>query len=123
MHTMSGNNDLTYLTRLVKTFCEDREWDQFHSPKELAIGISTEAAELLDLFRFKSPEQMQAMFADKKIREKIEDEMADVLFMVLRMAQMNQVDLAQALTHKLEKNELKYPVEKARGSNRKYNEE
>lgn len=119
----SGNNDLQYLTSLIKAFCEDREWDQFHSPKELAIGISTEAAELLDLFRFKSPEQMQAMFADNKIREKIEDEMADVLFMVLRMAQMNNVDIKQAVIHKLQKNERKYPIEKARGSNRKYNEE
>ncbi|MFM6928913.1 MAG: nucleotide pyrophosphohydrolase [Bdellovibrio sp.] len=119
----SENSDLKHLTSLVRTFCEDREWDQFHSPKELAIGISTEAAELLDLFRFKSPEQMEAMFKDKKIRGKIEDEMADVLFMILRMAQMNNVDLAQAVIHKLQKNEQKYPIEKARGSNRKYNEE
>ena len=64
------------LIQLVKNFCEARDWDQFHNPKDLAIGISTEANELLDLFRFKSEEQMQEIFNSPK-REKVEEELAD----------------------------------------------
>jgi NTP pyrophosphatase (non-canonical NTP hydrolase) len=120
--SMTQKNDLQSLSDKIQAFCEARDWDQFHPPKELAIGISTEAAELLDLFRFKSTEQIQAMFADAKAREKIEDEMADVFFFILRMSQMNSVDLTKAVERKLEKNALKYPVETAKGSNKKYNE-
>ncbi|MBO9668584.1 MAG: nucleotide pyrophosphohydrolase [Bdellovibrio sp.] len=119
---MTQKNDLQHLSDKIQAFCEARDWDQFHPPKELAIGISTEAAELLDLFRFKSAEQIQGMFADANVREKIEDEMADVFFFILRMSQMNKVDLVRAVERKLEKNALKYPVETAKGSNKKYNE-
>lgn len=122
---MKANNDLEQLKVLVQQFCEERDWDQFHSPKELAIGISTEAAELLellDLFRFKSSQQITEKFADPQAREKIQDELADVLFFVLRFSQMNQIDLSEAVKSKLAKNALKYPVASAKGSNKKYNE-
>lgn len=109
------------LIQLVQNFCEARDWDQFHNPKDLAIGISTEANELLDLFRFKNEEQMQEIFNSPK-REKVEEELADVFFFVLRFAQMNHIDLAEILANKIEKNGRKYPVEKAKGSNKKYNE-
>ena len=110
------------LEKQVQLFCEERDWDQFHNPKDLAIGISTEANELLDLFRFKSNDEMIQLFADLEKKQKVEDEIADVLFFILRFAQMNQIDLVSALKNKIEKNALKYPVEKAKGSNRKYNE-
>jgi NTP pyrophosphatase (non-canonical NTP hydrolase) len=110
------------LTELVKSFCEERDWDQFHNPKDLAIGISTEANELLDIFRFKSEKDMQQLFIDKDKREHIEEEIADVLFFVLRFAQMNHIDLQSALEMKINKNALKYSVESSKGSNRKYNE-
>lgn len=110
------------LEKQVQLFCEEREWDQFHNPKDLAIGISTEANELLDLFRFKSNDEMIQLFADLEKKQKVEDEIADVLFFILRFAQMHQIDLVSALENKIEKNALKYPVEKAKGSNRKYNE-
>ena len=119
---MDSKKDLEQLKSLVQQFCEEREWDQFHSPKELAIGISTEAAELLDLFRFKSNEQITEKFQDPISRGKIEDELADVFFFILRFSQMNQIDLREALANKLAKNALKYPVESAKGSNKKYNE-
>ncbi|MDG0815979.1 nucleotide pyrophosphohydrolase [Bdellovibrio svalbardensis] len=119
---MDSKNDLQQMKNLVQQFCEERDWDQFHSPKELAIGISTEAAELLDLFRFKSNEQIAGQFQDPVSRGKIEDELADVLFFILRFSQMNQIDLPAALAAKLAKNNLKYPVESSKGSNKKYNE-
>lgn len=110
------------LQDMIRNFCEARDWDQFHTPKDLSIGISTEAAELLELFRFKSDSEVEQLLKDAAFREKLSDEMADVFFFVLRMAQMNGVDLTQALNRKMEKNAAKYPVEKARGSNKKYNE-
>lgn len=109
------------LTQIIKDFCEARDWDQYHNPKDLAIGLSTESNELLDLFRFKSEEQMkQIMNSDKK--EKVEEEIADIFFFVLRFAQMNNIQLDKALINKIEKNNKKYPVELVKGRNEKYNE-
>lgn len=104
----------------VQDFCEARDWDQFHGPKDLAIGVSTEAAELLEHFRFQSDEQALSLLSDPHIREEIEDELADVLFFVLRFSQRFNVDLTEALLRKIEKSKLKYPVEKAKGKNTKY---
>lgn len=106
----------------VQAFCAERDWDQFHNPKDLAIGISTEANELLDIFRFKSGEQMKELFEDADKSEHINEEIADTLFFILRFAQMNNIDLERALDNKLEKNERKYPVDKVKGKNLKYTE-
>jgi NTP pyrophosphatase (non-canonical NTP hydrolase) len=111
------------LAEMVKNFCEERDWDQFHNPKDLAIGISTEANELLDIFRFKSDEDMKLIFSDTDKREHVEEEIADILFFVLRFAQRNHIDLSEALLKKIQKNAMKYSVESSRGSNRKYNEQ
>lgn len=113
---------LITMTGKVRRFCEERDWNQFHNPKDLAIGISTEANELLDIFRFKSDDQMTEIFTDPMKREHVEEEIADTLFFVLRFAQMNDIDLVEALDRKLAKNAEKYPVEKAKGSNEKYTE-
>ncbi|MFV8249868.1 nucleotide pyrophosphohydrolase [Bdellovibrio bacteriovorus] len=115
-------SDIEALTKLVQNFCEDRDWDQFHPPKDLAIGISTEANELLDLFRFKTDEVVKEKLKTEQFKERVSEEIADVLFFVLRFSQMNSIDLSQALQEKLKKNAIKYPVETSKGSNRKYNE-
>lgn len=106
----------------VQAFCEERDWDQFHNPKDLAIGISTEANELLDIFRFKSEKEMQEIFADSVKREHVEEELADTFFFILRFAQKNQIDLGAILERKIAKNAEKYPVEKSRSNNLKYTE-
>jgi NTP pyrophosphatase (non-canonical NTP hydrolase) len=106
----------------VQKFCEERDWDKFHNPKELAIGMVTEASELLDIFRFKKEEDIKAIISDPNKRQKVGEELADVFYFVLRFAQMNSFDLSEELEKKLEKNNQKYPVEKAKGSNKKYNE-
>ena len=107
----------------VEDFCEARDWSQYHNPKDLAIGISTEANELLSIFRFKDNNEMAEMFEKNNKREEIEDEVADILFFVLRFAQMNNIDLSEALNNKIEKNNTKYSIEKFKGSNKKYTEE
>ncbi|MBN2850291.1 MAG: nucleotide pyrophosphohydrolase [Erysipelotrichaceae bacterium] len=111
---------LDKLKLMVQDFCEARDWDQFHGPKDLSIGIITEASELLENFRFQSEDQALALLSDRHFKEEIEDELADVLFFLLRFSQRFNVDLTAALLRKIEKNEQKYPVEKAKGKNLKY---
>ena len=118
---MDTNITIEELKNVVKRFCEDRDWDQFHNPKELAIGIATEAGELLQRFRFKSEEDIANMM-QLSTKQAIEEELADVLYFVLRFAQMNDIDLSDALVNKVRKNDEKYPVQKAKGCNKKYDE-
>jgi NTP pyrophosphatase (non-canonical NTP hydrolase) len=106
----------------IKDFCEARDWDQFHGAKDLAIGIITESSELLEHFRFKSEKEIEEMFKNPEKKQHISEEMADVLYFLLRLAQKYDIDLTEELNNKMEKNEKKYPVDKAKGSNKKYNE-
>lgn len=114
------SDSINELSLLVKSFCEDRDWDQFHGPKDLAIGVITEASELLEHFRFLSDEQALALLNNPQQKEDIEDELADVLFFLLRFSQRSEINLGQALVRKIVKSEKKYPVDKAKGSNKKY---
>lgn len=110
------------MRKQVQNFCEERDWDQYHNPKDLAIGLSTESNELLDLFRFKTEEQMLEMMQDVKKRERISEELSDVFFFLLRFSQMYDFDLEKGLQEKIQKNNAKYPVELVKGNNQKYNE-
>ncbi len=106
----------------VRAFCEERDWDQYHGPKDLAIGIITEASELLEHFRFRDDTHSMERVANPDTRREIESELADVLFFVLRFAQRNDIDLTSAFEAKLAKNAERYPAEKSRGKNLKYTE-
>ena len=111
------------LLRDVQKFCEERDWDQFHGPKDLAIGLVTEASELLELFRFLADEEaLQRLQNSDSFKEQVSDELADVLFFLLRFAERQNINLQEALYQKLNKNQKKYPIEKAKGSNKKYTE-
>lgn len=119
---VNDSHTIEELKNIVKTFCEERDWDQFHDPKEISIGIVTEAAELLDIFRFKSKNEMQELFKDEKRKSDIEDELADTFYFLIRFAQLNNISLGEALINKIKKNEEKYPLNKSKGSNKKYTE-
>lgn len=106
----------------VREFCEERDWSQFHTPKDLAIGLSTESNELLELFRFKDRTDQDEILADSEKRADVEEEIADILFFTLRFADMYDVDLEAALAAKLEKNRSRYPKAEYQSSNKKYNE-
>ncbi|MFH1365737.1 MAG: nucleotide pyrophosphohydrolase [archaeon] len=110
------------LKEKVKKLCDERDWDQFHGAKDLAIGIITEASEVLEHFRFKSEKEVEDLFKNPEKREHIEDEMADVMWFLFRLAQKYNIDLSEAFERKIGKFEKKYPVDKAKGSNKKYNE-
>ena len=109
------------LKNKVKKFCEERDWDKYHNAKDLAIGIITEASELLEKFRFKSEKEIEELLESSKKNE-ISEELADVLYFVLRLSQKYDIDLSRELENKLSKNELKYPISKSKGSNKKYTE-
>ncbi len=118
---MDNKTTIEDAKQIVKNFCDERDWDQFHNPKELAIGLSTESNELLQIFRFKSEKEMQELMNSER-RTDVEEELADVFYFVLRFAQMNNIDLSTAVKNKIAKNSKKYPIEKAKGCNKKYNE-
>ena len=120
---MSDNKTTIHeLKQVVKKFCDDRNWSQFHDAKELAIGISTEAGELLDHFRFKSVDEVKNVFQNLDKKKQISEELSDVLYFVLRFADVYDLDLTTELKSKIELNCKKYPVEKAKNCNKKYNE-
>ena len=107
------------LKNQVREFCEARDWDQFHGAKDLAIGLVTESSELLELFRFKDKSEVEAQFQNSEERIAIEEEMSDVFFFLLRLAQRYDIDLVSASLKKMEKNAKRYPVEEFRGKNHK----
>lgn len=108
------------LTAEIRAFRDARDWRQFHNPKELAVAITAEAGELLQHFVWQSAEQSERRLTER--RAAIEDEIADVAILLFELADNSGIDLAAAMRAKLARNETRYPVEKARGSNAKYNE-
>jgi len=101
----------------VVAFREERNWKQFHSIKDLCLGIGIEVSELQELFLWKTPEQVAQID-----QEKVADELADVFIFLAYLCHDLNVDLDQAVQHKIEKNAKKYPVEKSRDSNLKYDQ-
>lgn len=106
----------------VLAFARERDWEQFHSPKNLSMALAAEAGELMEHFLWIEAKDSAAPLADPKKREHIEDEIADVVIYALEFANIAGIDLAKAIEAKLAKNAAKYPVEKARGSAKKYTE-
>lgn len=111
---------LTELRDALRRFAAERDWDQFHSPKNLAAALSVEAAELLEPFQWLTDEQSRNLTPAQ--RAQVEAEMADVLLYLVRLADKLDVDLLRAARDKIRRNAEKYPVDKARGSSRKYTE-
>jgi NTP pyrophosphatase (non-canonical NTP hydrolase) len=114
--------DLAALSQAVCAFRDARDWRQFHTLRNLAVSLNLEAAELLELTQWKSDEEIEALPVEAASREALEDECADILAYLLLLADRAEIDLAAALRRKLVKNDAKYPVDKARGSRRKYTE-
>jgi NTP pyrophosphatase (non-canonical NTP hydrolase) len=113
-------HDLDSLTRAVLSHRDQRDWAQFHTPKELAISLAVESAELLSLMQWKTGDQLSQTVAAKL--PQIRDEVADVFHSLLLLSAELGIPLDQALLQKLEKDARKYPVEKSRGKNLKYDE-
>ena len=110
------------LKEWVRAFVRRRDWEQFHTPKDLGIGLSIEAAELLEHFRFRTDDETAARLREDGFRRQVGHELADVLYFVLAMCNHLDFDAAELLRDKLEFNERRYPADKARGKNLKYTE-
>lgn len=108
------------ITVRIRAFRDARDWMVFHNPKDLAVAIAAEAGELMQPFVWKTAEQAEQIAVTKKAE--IENEIADVAILLFEMADNLGISLEQAMLGKLARNEERYPVEKARGSNAKYNE-
>lgn len=113
-------NQIEALTKRIIEFRDRRDWKQFHNPKDLALSLVLEATELMEHFQWKNPEEIKKHLAEKK--EDVADELADVLYWVLLMSHDFDINIEQALLKKIEKNEAKYPEDKAKGSHAKYTE-
>lgn len=112
------NSDLAELRDALRRFAAERDWDQFHSPKNLASALVVEAGELLERFQWLSEEQSRALSA--KDKEKVAEEMADVFVYLIRLADKLDLDLLEVARDKIARNAEKYPVDKARGNVKKY---
>ena len=112
--------DIERLTAMVVDFREKRDWAQFHHPKELASALSIEIAEIMELFRFKTAEEVRSLLTDTSFKEKVGAEIADSFFLILLLAFESGVDIKSAFEKKLELLEQRYPVEQARGRSDKW---
>ena len=113
-------DSIAAITERIRQFRDERDWMQFHNPKDLTAAIAIEAAELQEVFLWKSPAETDAALAEKG--EAIADEIADVAVYLFELADNLGLDLGETMLAKMAKNAAKYPVEKARGTNKKYTE-
>ena len=114
--------DINELQKKVIEFRDAREWAQYHNPKDLAISLMLEAAELLEVFQWKDAEEVKAIKSHPESRRRVKEELGDILIYALNICHAFGFDPSEVILEKLAINEKKYPVEKARGSAKKYNE-
>jgi len=113
-------NEQRDLTQRLVNFRDQRSWKQFHSVKELILSLNLEAGELLELTQWQNGEQFDETIGDQEVKSRLEEECADVLAYLLLIAERVKFDIVQAAHNKIDKNEMKYPVEKSRGKSTKY---
>jgi dCTP diphosphatase len=113
---------LAELKRRVLAFSEERDWIQFHSPKNLSMALAAEAGELMEHYLWAGSEESRSMIHDAKKGPRIREELADILIYAIEFANMNNIDLASAIEQKMVLNAQKYPADKARGRSDKYTE-
>lgn len=116
--TNAGHDSLQMLRASINAFVAERDWAQFHTPKNLAMAMIVEAAELVEQFQWDTPQESQHLTAEK--REAVSHELADTFVYLLRIAEVLDIDLIVAANQKIALNAKKYPVDKVRGSNAKY---
>jgi dCTP diphosphatase len=123
-HTASDSNQLvntTYLAKTLEKFATDRNWSQFHSPKNLAMALTGEVGELSEIFQWMSEADSMKAGQNPATAQDVKDELADVLLYLVRLASVLNVDLNEAVIQKIKANEQKYPVANSLGVSTKYN--
>ena len=120
MESDKSMREISGLADSLERFAQEREWQQFHTPKNLAMALTAEAGELLEIFQWLTPEQSLSL--DDKKKAELADELGDILIYLVRLSTVSGIDLMGAAKEKLEKNEQKYPATKVKGDPRKYTE-
>ena len=108
------------LQKILREFAHKRNWDQFHNLKNLAISINIESSELLEIFQWIKDEEIKLDIKKKQIKEKISDEIADIMLYLLRFSDLAKIDIEKCCLEKIKKNEKKYPVSLSKGKSTKY---
>lgn len=116
------NIDLAKLNQDITQFVTERDWDQFHSVKNLSMALNVESAELMEIFQWMSEEKSNQIKSDPKLMVKVEDEVADIFVYLMRILNKTEIDLEKAVRNKMKKNADKYPVELSKGNSKKYDE-
>lgn len=114
------SSDIATLQQMIRQFVDERDWDQFHNPKDLSISLALEAAEVMEHFQWKNDAEMMQHVADKK--SDVAEEIADVFYWILLLSNKIDIDLTKAFEKKMQQNAAKYPIEKAKGNHKKYTE-
>lgn len=122
MSTTDTDTTLAELKAAARAFADERDWAQFHSPKNLSMALAAEAGELMEHFLWCEPSASKAVLDNAAKRKQVEDELADIIIYAVRFADRTDIDIAGAVRAKMEQNARKYPVEKARGKSLKYTE-
>lgn len=112
--------NIGHINQLQEEFVNKRDWDQFHSIKNLTMALNVEAAELAEIFQWMREEDSNLVKNDPALKERVSEEVADVFLYLLRIVTKSNIDLEQAVMSKINKNSEKYPVDKARGNSKKY---
>jgi len=112
--------DLKKIRNRLRNFATDRDWEQFHNPKNLTIALSVEVSELLEIFQWSKNGGLDEI-NDEKTKKDIEREIADVFNYIVRLSDILNIDIEKVAHRKIDENEIKYPIEKFKGSSRKYN--
>lgn len=116
------NQDFSYINSAIENFVNDRDWDQFHSPKNLLLALVSEIGELSEVLLWKSDADLENYVKSHSGKDKISEEIADVAIYVIRLAQKLDIDLLDVIDKKININEEKYPIDKSKGNSKKYTE-
>ncbi len=119
---MDSTTNVSKLKKLMEDFVHERDWEQFHTPKDLSIALAIEAAELMEIFQWKEQKNAAEIKKDDKTMAKVREELADVILYSLAIANRLDIDVSSAVEQKMVRNKQKYPVEKAKGTAKKYTE-
>lgn len=118
--TYDRKTSIYQLRQLIQDFVDERDWRKYHNPKDLAISIAIEAAELMELFQWVSERKVEKVLEDAERFTRLEEELADIIILCFNLANVLNVDVAKAVTKKVEKNRAKYPVDLVKGNYKKY---
>lgn len=119
---LDNKASISSLKEAVARFRDERDWLKFHNPKDLSIALSIEASELQELFLWKENMSADMIKKDRRQFIRVREEIADIFIYLLSLSNVLEIDMSEGVTEKLEQNAKKYPVNKAKGSNKKYNE-